>query len=405
VSALNLHRLLAGTASTDGFQQNISLTVLQRAGFTAARDTVRGRLRRDFKALSEAAPAIREQFLEKAVRTTDRAAELVLQPKFRWQGSFAYHTINSPAFCPPQQVDLDDGVYLPTSFINSRNPTVAADAFFTAVENSLRPLCRERGWTLSSDTKSCVRVVLGTDAHLDLPLYAVPDDQFQSDVTLAKDARSGMLAEAQDLEVLSEAQYAELPADHIMLALRSGEWEHSDPRKLEDWFRDAKREHGDVLRFTCRYLKAWRDYQWETPKSGPSSICLMACAVQAFEDAGTVVDESREDEALQLVASRLPDILRGRIPNPAVPEAANLDDDWQPQKRQEFVVKATHLHNAVVQAMNASSPESAVTLLRRALGDRLPNEPRLVQTEEEARILSTPARQVPAPVVARSTSG
>lgn len=407
MSALNLHKLFAGTATTDGFRQNISLSQSEQVGLSEAREAVRERLRLDFRALTEAANDVKQKMLVKSLQTFDRAAALQLRPKFRGQGSWSYSTINSPAYSPPQQVDVDDGVYLPTSFVNTHDPAVAADAYFAAVERSLQALCRARAWVLNQDTSSCVRIILDTRAHLDLALYAIPDEQFADEESLAKALRSNGtgLTEDRNMVVLSEAQYRSLPGDRIMLAQRNGTWEMSDPRKLEDWFNAAKRSHGDILRFTCRYLKAWRDYQWRVPKTGPSSICLMACTVQAFEQAGYALAQNREDSALRLIASRLPDILAGAIQNPAVEGAANLDDDWTYTKRHEFIAKAVQLHDNVVRAMAGPSVEVAIALLQETLGQRLPDEVSLAGTEEEARILSTPPRKVAAPVVARSTSG
>jgi hypothetical protein len=311
--ALNLNALYVGTGAVDGFRENISLTSATKKRFAVIRELVRDRLRSDFRALNEAAAESRVALLQKSVRTYDRAASLSLRPKFRWQGSFAYRTVNDPAHKPPQQVDMDDGVYLPTSFIKLQNPEVAADAFFEAVEHSLAPLCRLHGWKLDNETGSCVRIILDRDSHLDLALYAIPDEDFAGETVVAKSyVARGMTLDEQmaldrDMQVLSEAQYKSLPSDRIMLAHRDGTWEPSDPRKLEDWFNDKKDEYGDVLRLVCCYLKAWRDYQWMVPKTGPSSICLMACTVMAF-DQGAPPEANRHDSALLVVASRLPAI-------------------------------------------------------------------------------------------------
>jgi hypothetical protein len=62
-----------------------------------------------------------------------------------------------------------------------------------------------------------------------------------------------------------------------MLAHRDEGWKPSDPRKLEEWFRAAVRQHGEQLRRVCRYLKNWRDNRWEGCRL--SSIALMACTV------------------------------------------------------------------------------------------------------------------------------
>ena len=65
------------------------------------------------------------------------------QPRFFTQGSWAYKTLNAPAQ-DPQQVDVDDGCYLPLSFVShTTRPSVAAAVFFAAAEESLAPLIKE----------------------------------------------------------------------------------------------------------------------------------------------------------------------------------------------------------------------------------------------------------------------
>lgn len=419
---LNLHRLLAGTGATEGFRQNISLTPKREAELRAARDKVRAQLRAGFRELNAAAPAARLVLLEKSFQAMDEAERLALRPKFRMQGSFSYSTVNDPAYKPPQQVDMDDGVYFPMSIVNGIGPTIAAGQLFKTVEGILRPLCTREGWTIEAGKpSSCVRIILDPHAHIDLPLYAIPDEQFRHDTSLMKadrgyvlkehgvarmqmDEHAAMAFDAQE-RILDEERYRALPADRIMLAHREGTWETSDPRKLEDWFEVRKRRFGQVLRFLCRYLKAWRDHQWPVPKTGPSSICLMACVVQAFEKAAVPPSDSREDSALLTVAAQLPGILQGSISNPAVDGASCLDADWSQQKRNEFVTKAQELYDSVAQAVAAQSAATAVALLRGQLGERLPNDTSLVMAEEEARIRSVPPRQVASPAVPRSQSG
>src|SRR5262249_25718987 len=133
---------------------------------------------------------------------------LQLRPRFRMQGSAAYHTLNEPAKKPPQQVDFDDGVYVPTNFIGaaSKNqPLLASQAYCRAVEAALEVLCDREEWELDRSKSSCVRVQIATDAHIDLPLYAIPDNEFES---LQKSLGSAQSAE--DI-MLAEAIYRALP--------------------------------------------------------------------------------------------------------------------------------------------------------------------------------------------------
>ena len=100
-----------------------------------------------------------------------------MQP-FAGRAGPAYRTLNDPAH-PPQQIDYDDGLYLPVSFLaEAGNPVIAASGYFRIVEILLTPLCRKRGWSLDRTTKKCVRIVLDDHAHIDLPRYAIPDQEF-----------------------------------------------------------------------------------------------------------------------------------------------------------------------------------------------------------------------------------
>lgn len=98
-----------------------------------------------------------------------------VRPKFFTQGSFAYKTLNHPAFPPRQQKDLDDGCYLPLPSVRGGKPSEAAAAFFAFVEVALTDLADKEGWTLVKEKATCVRLVISRDGHVDIPLYAVPD--------------------------------------------------------------------------------------------------------------------------------------------------------------------------------------------------------------------------------------
>lgn len=126
-----------------------------------ARTKIRGRLRDAFETSSVEYFGVR------------------VRPRFFTQGSFAYKTLNHPAFPPGQQKDLDDGCYLPLSFVRGEKPSAAAAYFFAFVETALGELADEEGWTLVKDKPTCVRLVISRDGHVDVPLYAIPDGDFR----------------------------------------------------------------------------------------------------------------------------------------------------------------------------------------------------------------------------------
>jgi hypothetical protein len=335
-----------------------------------------------------------------------------LQPRFFTQGSAAYKTLNRPPFVPPQQMDMDDGCYLPMSFVKQAKPKLAAETFFKFVDAALGELAKQRNWKLvQKDT--CVRLEISEWAHIDVPLYAIPDDQYE---TLAKAAMESQLITASGQINFSEAmarqpidRWDRLPSDEVLLAHRQDNWVASDPRKIHDWFIGAVEEHGEGLRRACRYLKAWRDYN-HAKIGAVSSILLMACAAAVFDKNARIMP-TRDDEVLLKIAAELPTLLSGTVANPADPDSgedltARLDD----AARKTAVVAAYDLHRILSDVINKCHiQQSAVNQVQSLFGDRVPNRPDLVKVsapqQAKAEVLSHEPRKVAAPVVGVSTSG
>ena len=411
--AARFHRVLQGGGDTLGFIQRINLPEGEDAALRAARDDMRECIRAAFRAVADRKPLMKRFLVEDApanFRTEDFLRGLRPTPRFRGQGSYYYKTLNDPVpdHTPPQQVDLDYGVFLPTSFISQdERPALAAKAYFKVIEDALASLCAERGWTLCHDKLSCVRVLLNNKTHIDLPLYAIPDEDYASVELLEKSLRSkGVFT--MDSSEFAEAAYRQLPEDHIMLAQRDGRWVRSDPRKLHDWFEGAVRKHGPHLRHVCRYLKAWRDFKWKRPEAGISSITLMAIAVRVFDENRQRLDSSREDDALLAVAERMPALLGTTVHNPVLPDfESRLDKDWTSETRAGFVAAAKGLRDELQAAQNATRADVVITRLKGCLGERIPADPSLVEITptEEASILARPRTIVPLAAAGRTTSG
>jgi hypothetical protein len=255
---LNAHKVFSGSSSRPGYLKELNLKSDQEEHLRSARDKIRQQLRQGFPEWDG------ESKLKGLVerRHVALASQLpALRPKFRMQGSGVYFTINDPAHKPPQEVDYDDGVFLPTSYVSGNGlvePLLAASAYFKIVEETLGPLCRREGWNLITTKPTCVRIRINGEAHIDLPLYAIPDKDF---VELAEASNRMKLAKGvtqpdNDFE-LAELVYMGLREDQFMLARRDIGWQDSDPRKIEDWFKAAIADHGEVIRRVCRYIKGW----------------------------------------------------------------------------------------------------------------------------------------------------
>lgn len=383
----DLSKLLHGARDGASFLEKLDLQAEEASTLEAARRDVR--------------VVLRDAFNREA---RNRFGETV-SPRFFTQGSYAYRTLNRPAHPPQQQKDLDDGVYLPLTFVKEAGPSRAADVYFKFVDEVLTALCAERRWQF--DTRAtCARLTIAADAHLDVPLYAIPDVQF---ATLSKSvvAKAAFTDDSgfdfMDARRAKIENWDALPSDQVLLAHREEDWKVSDPRKIHEWFLNAVDRYGEQLRRMSRYLKAWRDEKGRLI-GGLNSICLMVCAFEAYRRLNGAVDK-RDDRALLEVARALPQLLAGPIENPTDP-AERLCAKLAPEERRRAIALAQALAGHVDAALKASDPWQSIRNLQESLGPRIPNRPDLVTSESVVAIIRRePARVVAAPVVGHSISG
>lgn len=403
---LNAHKVFKGTKVRLGYLKALDIDDERDRSLRGARDQIRQTLRQglpQWEGLAEAHGLVERRHMALASQLPP------LQPRFRMQGSRAYHTLNEPAHMPPQEIDFDDGMFLPTSFISGNGrvqPLLAAKGYYKIVEKTLEPLCKRNGWTQDTSKPTCVRIRLDRAAHIDLPLYAIPDEDFvhvTEDAARAKGVK-GVIEAATDEIIFAEHVYKSLREDQIMLAHRDAGWIESDPRKIEDWFLNAVGEHGEVLRRVCRYHKGWRDYQWK--KGGPSSLALMACVVTVFDELDGTLPGNRDDLAIQAVADRLSALLAEHILNPVLPDQ-HLDESWSPEDRQDFVARAANLKATLDGVLSTTYHKTlALSQLQGAFGGRIPDDELLIDIDSEERgVLAYEPAKVAAPFVPRTTSG
>ena len=361
---VNAHKALVSRPS--GFKYALNLTDEQEKTLRDARDDIRGAISAEFgtfaKSLSD------ELLFEDLAPLFSRNIQT---PKFRMQGSFSYRTCNQPAHVPPQEIDLDDGLFMPVSYFQKgqdRSPVVHSAAYFFIIERILAPLCEKKGWELGTDKPSCIRVKVDDTMHTDLALYSVPDADFQR---ILKDAQNRGADFSTEL-MMEDTAYRMLSQDEIMLAHRNEGWKKSDPRRLEDWFLNAVKEYGEQVRTVSRCLKGWKDFQWQNGRL--ASIALMAAVVSVFEKASAGIPSDRDDIALLRVAEDLPEFLDNEIPNPVV-AGERLDEGWKPEERSDFVAKAKVLAQRLADALVHSSDRAlAVEALQDQFGGRIPDD-------------------------------
>lgn len=269
-------------------------------------------------------------------------------------------------------------------------------------------MCERLSWELDSSKVTCLRINAVTpNSHIDVPLYAVPDDMFDEleenhNIVVEKSERTDTLysnfsLESYDSVSLIEAVSIDLKnIEMIHMAMQDGEWKASDCEKVRDWFQRECLKYpnkGLQLRSVVRYLKGWRDNHWET--GGPTSILLMIIAVQNYN-----YIESRDDLAILNVAERLPYALSNDIYEPGIEghseENFNRSDE---QQRRENFNKANILSLRLRQAINAEHRQYSIDLLTDVFGSRIPDDISLVVTESEkgnidpfAAVLAEPAK-------------
>ncbi|MNL02789.1 Cyclic AMP-GMP synthase [compost metagenome] len=338
------------------------------------------------------------------------------QPRFFTQGSWAYKTLNAPCQ-PPQEADIDDGCYLPMTFVTqqTKRPSVAAEAFFRIAEDALAPLVKAKSWRFGGVKPTCIRIHISTSAHIDVPLYAIPDDEFEKlKKSMALEAR------AMDSATLNDSidRWDTLPLDQVLLAHRDENWMPSDPRPLNDWFIDQVEVQGRQLRRVIRYLKAFRDHQWKS--GGPASVLLMAAAVPLFQQ-----EIGRDDLSLLNVAKGIPRALRTGVSHPT-DESESLTDRLRKAGLaegrdlvEEAAMKFDQFASVLEATLAASDAVQGVIWMRGQFGHRFPNRPDRVKISVAATsvaattatagvasvIASTPAKAGPTPLVGPTHAG
>lgn len=347
----------------------------------------------------EAKEAVRKQLrfgLPALMKEAGYEAEAV-PPRFFTQGSWAYKTLNAPAHLPPQQADIDDGAYLPLSFMTETGrPRAASQVFFQAAEAALAPLVKERGWALVRDKATCIRIVISRSAHIDIPLYAIPDDQFEQ---LRKAAMAYQYDSLDEAVAKAERDaWTALPRDKVLLAHREKGWIPSDPRPVKRWFEGEVDRLGEQFRRCVRYLKAFRDWQWVT--EGPASILLMAAAAPVFE-----TRDRRDDLALLDVVEAMQEQLRKGVCNP-VDSNESLTKRLGEEGVADAIAKLQQLENYLRGALHGSNPSQACEWMRQQFGPRFPNAPERVRpTSPAATVQAAPAAAVATPLFGRTKAG
>ncbi|WP_323158509.1 CBASS cGAMP synthase [Pseudomonas viridiflava] len=321
-----------------------------------------------------------------------REAFLALTPRFWTQGSFQYDTLNFPYATPPQEMDIDDGTYLPMAIFEGR-PIIGHQLLLLLVDSSLKSLVHENvGWQFEAK-RTCARLKIPAEhTHIDVPMYAIPKDQFLlKEAALAK-SRSTVFDSINGSLSLESADY-ELDEDCVNLALREGDqkWMKSDPKIVEDWFNDSCRRIGPHLRSVCRFMKSWRDVQWEKG-GGPSSISLMAATVSILDRIAH--DKNDLGATMRMLAKYLPDEFSKGVESPDHTDEKPL---FSPriehgERELEIMERLSELHGILIDAQQCSSKELALQSINRAFGRRVLKSDLIVSEKSAPAFANEPKR-------------
>lgn len=320
-----------------------------------------------------------------------RKAFLALTPRFWTQGSFQYDTLNNPYATPPQEMDIDDGTYLPMAIFEDR-PVIGHQLLLLLVDSSLKSLVHENaGWQFEAK-RTCARIKIPAEhTHIDVPMYAIPEAQF-----VLKEAALTKSFEAMDSAsasiVFNRADY-ELDEGSVNLALREGDqkWMKSDPKIVEDWFNDSCERIGTHLRSICRFMKSWRDAQWEKG-GGPSSISLMAATVAILDRIAH--DKDDLGATMRILAKHLPGEFSKGVESPDHTDEKPL---FPPRSEHgarelEIMAKLSELHGILIDAQQCSTKELALQSINRAFGKRVLQSDLIVSEKSAPAFANEPAR-------------
>lgn len=362
----NVSKLLHTATSSDPLLKQLNITEQQEAQLLSVRKKVRSALKDGFKKLRDRA----NEFYDEEQKYLSR-----LIPKFWTQGSYVYRTLNRPEHIPPQQIDIDDGVYFPMELVEG-NPKAANRLLFNSVESILTALAKSNNWQVDTKKSTCVRITVDEEMHVDIPIYAIPEERYAVLKASVESRQFGGLLATE----VTDGKEIWLDPSQIYLAVRDKDkWKPSDPMVLQRWFEGRCRVHSNRLRRICRYLKGWRDFTWI--KGGPSSITLMVAAAEIFDNhLNTQRTPFQSDcEALLAVARGLPDQFSQNICNPEDPTEVMFPRKLKDEEIADISNKIRFFKgNIEVGLCHSQTALEVVTQLQAIFGQRIPSRPDLV---------------------------
>lgn len=262
------------------------------------------------------------------------------------QGSYKYATLIKPVHAD-EEYDVDVGVYFEWDDEEDIEPTPKQLRDWVQAEMlEYEKSCVELKKVEVPAKERCSRASYIRQFHIDTPVYHLNPD-----------------------------------SDVRRLACLSDKWEHSDPKAIYKWFKDAvSGDDRDQLRRLVRYLKAWAAVSFDdAADSRPSSIFLTVVATEAYQALWPQrLLGMDDDDALVAVIKKMRDRLfdERKVANP-------IDDDEDLNRMSAdgwngFLPRLTSLQDIAERADEADDEPSAALIWSEAFSFLMP----LPETDE-----------------------
>lgn len=256
------------------------------------------------------------------------------------QGSYKYATLIKPVRAK-EEYDVDVGVYFQWNDNDDAEPAPKqlrdwVQAELLAYEKE----CAELERIEQPPKERCSRASYIRQFHIDTPVYHLNPE-----------------------------------TDVRRLACLSDKWEHSDPKAIYKWFKEAvSGDDRDQLRRMVRYLKAWAAVSCDdAPDTRPSSIFLTVLATEAYQELwGQRLLGIDDDDALTAIARKLHERLYDdrTVQNP-VDHKEDLNR-MTPEGWEGFLPRLTAFREIAERAGDAEDEASAALIWSEAFSFLMP---------------------------------
>ena len=146
--------------------------------------------------------------------------------------------------------------------------------------------------------------------------------------------------------------------------------------------------NGQQLRAICRYLKAWRDWQFADKSFQPSSILLMIIACKYYQ-----YHQHRDDLALLSVLEKLPNALSGNVYENIEEHESEDFNRMKEGERVEAMQYADALYQNFMASLNNFDKTKALEFIINEWGSRIPQDEDLIETSRQATFDTPPLVQ------------